>query len=82
MTSRDWLILLIASVSLLASCWLSLVGTYAALRMNRAAKRLAISNGRTVEDTAHEALLFAAGICLHIPGLRVPGCDCNGKVEL
>ncbi len=81
MISRDWLIL-IASVSLLAIYWLLLVGTYAALRMYREAKRLEISNGRTIEDRAHEGLMFAAGICLHIPGLRVPGCDCNGKVEL
>jgi hypothetical protein len=82
MTSRDWLILIIASVSLLASCWLSLVGTYAALQMRRAAKRLAISNGRTIEDTAHEGLLFAAGVCLHIPGLRVRGCACCGESDL
>lgn len=78
MTSRDWLIL-IASVSLLASCWLSLVGTYAALRMNRAAKRLAISNGRTL----HEQIYDAAGVtCWHLPGLDREDCACNGKGDL
>jgi hypothetical protein len=81
MTSRDWLIL-IASVSLLVQATFCVLGIWGSLRMNRAAKRLAISNGRTVEDQAHEALLFAAGICLHIPGLRVVGCDCHGKVDL
>jgi hypothetical protein len=81
MTSRDWLIL-IASVSLLVQATFCVLGIWGSLRMNRAAKRLAISNGRTIEDQAHEALLFAAGICLHIPGLRVPGCDCHGKVDL
>jgi hypothetical protein len=50
--------------------------------MHRAAKRLAISNGRTIEDQAHEALLFASGCCPHIPGLRVVGCDCHGKGDL
>jgi hypothetical protein len=81
MTSRDWLIL-IASVSLLVQATFCVIGIWGSLRMNRAAKRLAISNGRTIEDQAHEALLFAAGICLHIPGLRVAGCDCHGKVDL
>lgn len=78
MTSRDWLIL-IASVSLLASCWLSLVGTYAALRMNRAAKRLAISNGRTI----HEQLYDAAGVtCWHFPEHDLEDCDCRSQEDL
>jgi hypothetical protein len=81
MTSRDWLIL-IASVSLLVQATFCVLGIWGSLRMNRAAKRLAISNGRTIEDRAHEALLFAAGCCLHIPGLRVAGCDCAGKGDL
>ncbi len=76
MTSRDWLIL-IASVSLLASCWLSLVGTYAALRMNRAAKRLAIHDRRLIAEHAHGELLRAVGACLHRTGYAAPGCDCR-----
>ncbi len=81
MTARDFLIGF-AFVSMLASCSFALMGIVAAFRMNREAKRLAIYNGRTLEDRAHEGLLFAAGICLHNPDFAPPGCDCNGKVEL
>ncbi len=76
MTSRDWLIL-IAVLCLLASCWLSLVGTYAALRMNRAAKRLAIQDRRLIAEHAHGELLRAAGACTHTPGAAAIGCDCR-----
>jgi hypothetical protein len=81
MTSRDWLIL-IASVSLLVQATFCVLGIWGSLRMNRAAKRLAISNGRTIEDQAHEALLLAVGACGHTPDATAPGCACQGKGDL
>ncbi len=76
MTSRDWLIL-IASVSLLASCWLSLVGTFAALRMKQAAIR--VGKGRTL----HEQLYDAVGVtCWHLPEHDREDCDCRSQGDL
>ena len=78
MTSRDWLIL-IASVSLLVQTTFCVLGIWGSLRMNRAAKRLAIRNGRTLTEQLYDA----AGVtCWHLPGLDREDCACNGKGDL
>jgi hypothetical protein len=76
MTSRDWLIL-IASVSLLVQATFCVLGIWGSLRMNRAAKRLAIHDRRLIAEHAHGELLRAAGACDHTPGAAAIGCDCR-----
>jgi hypothetical protein len=78
MSARDVLIAF-AAISMLASCSFALLGIVAAFRMNRAAKQVAISNGRTLTEQLYDA----AGVtCWHLPELDREDCDCRSKGDL
>jgi hypothetical protein len=78
MSARDALIAL-AVVSMLASCSFALLGILAAFRMNRAAKLIAITNGRTLTEQLYDA----AGVtCWHLPEHDREDCDCRSKGDL
>jgi hypothetical protein len=78
MTSRDWLIL-IASVSLLVQATFCVLGIWGSLRMHRAAKRMAVSNGRTLTEQLYDA----AGVtCWHFPEHDREDCDCRSQEDL
>jgi hypothetical protein len=69
----------LAVVSMLASCSFALLGIVAAFRMNRAAKLVAISNGRTLTEQLYDA----AGVtCWHLPEHDREDCDCRSRGDL
>jgi len=76
MTPRETLVLL-AALSLLLTSTFCVLGIWGALRMGRAAKRMAIQDRRLIAEHAHGELLRAAGVCTHTPGAAAIGCDCR-----